>query len=69
MHLPDNRLMGGTIPGMPGVGVGRSNHVAWSATYAFMDMLDYRIEECREGCYKRPDGWKPFEVQGRAQSK
>lgn len=63
VHLPDNCLMGGTIPGMPGVGVGRSKHVSWSATYSFMDLIDYRIEECQDGCYKRPDGWKPFKVR------
>ena len=63
IHLPDNFLMGGTIPGMPGVGVGRSKHVAWSATYAFQDSLDYRIEDCQEGCYKRTDGWIPFNVR------
>jgi len=63
VHLPDNCLMGGSIPGMPGIGVGRSKHVAWSATYSFMDLIDFRIEECQDGCYKRPDGWKPFKVR------
>ena len=34
----------------------RSRYLAWSATYAYMDMLDYRIERCRDGRYYRKDG-------------
>jgi penicillin amidase len=63
MLLPDNRLAGTSIPGTPGLIVGRTNHVAWSPTFTFMDMLDYRIEHCREGKYRRPGGWKEFRVR------
>jgi penicillin amidase len=63
MILPDNKLMGASLPGLPGLIIGRTNDIAWSATYSFMDMLDYRIEYCRDGKYKRDDGWKDFTVR------
>lgn len=62
MRVPDNTLAGVVIPGLPGLILGRTNDVAWSATYTFMDMLDWRIEKCENGMYWREDGWKPFEV-------
>lgn len=60
MRLPDNKLMGVTIPGLPGLILGRTNHVAWSATYSFMDMLDYTIERCKNGHYEYDGVWRPF---------
>jgi hypothetical protein len=63
MRLPDNTMTGATIPGVPGLILGRTAAIAWSATYAFMDMLDYRIEHCRDGKYRRADGWKDFKVR------
>jgi penicillin amidase len=63
MILPGNKLMGASIPGLPGLIIGRTNDIAWSATYSFMDMLDYRIEHCRDGKYKREDGWKDFTIR------
>lgn len=63
LRLPGNTLMGVSIPGVPGLIIGRSSHLAWSATYAYMDMLDYRIERCRDGNYYRKEGWKSFTVR------
>ncbi|MGD9310401.1 MAG: penicillin acylase family protein [Desulfosarcina sp.] len=63
LRLPGNSIMGVSIPGIPGLIIGRNRHLAWSPTYAFMDMLDYRIEHCRDGRYFRTDGWKPFTVR------
>ncbi len=63
LRLPGNTLMGASVPGVPGLIIGRSSHLAWSATYAYMDMLDYRIERCQDGKYYRNDGWKPFTVR------
>jgi len=54
-------VMGGSMPGAAGVLVGRTNDVAWGATYTFMDSVDSWIERCKDGKYYRePDGWLPF---------
>jgi len=63
MKLPDNVLMGASIPGVPGLIIGRTYHVAWSATYSFMDMIDFRIEQCRDGKYLRDREWVPFQMR------
>ncbi len=63
LRLPENTLMGVSVPGAPGVFIGRNSHIAWSPTYSFMDMLDYRIERCRNGQYYRKEGWYDFKVR------
>ncbi|MBN1382048.1 MAG: penicillin acylase family protein [Deltaproteobacteria bacterium] len=42
--LPDNRAVGVTIPGTPGVTIGRTSHVAFGVTNAYGDMQDLFIE-------------------------
>lgn len=76
-HLESNRLpniwyevvlsqgdhygIGSTMPGMPGLNVGRTDRVSVGATYSFMDAVDSWIERCRDGSFYREDeGWKPF---------
>ena len=63
MRLPDNNLIGATLPGVPGLVLGRSSHISWGTTFAFMDMIDYRVEECRDGSYRRGTRWVPFRVR------
>lgn len=46
-------LMGSTIPGLPGVMIGRNKKLAWGATYAFIDTVDSWIERCEQGKYYR----------------
>ncbi len=41
----DFYVMGATFPGIPAVVLGRSNTLAWSVTYGFMDTIDYFIED------------------------
>lgn len=49
---------GATMPGLPGMLVGRTNDLAWGATYAFMDATDSWIEDCRDGSVRRgADTW------------
>ncbi|MEW6443523.1 MAG: penicillin acylase family protein [bacterium] len=56
--------MGGSMPGLPGVVVGRTSDLAWGATYAFLDAEDSWVERCKEGRYLREgDGWVPFQVR------
>jgi penicillin amidase len=53
--------MGGTMPGVPAILVGRNPDLAWSATYTFMDSTDSWVEQCRDGSYLRgPDRWQKF---------
>ncbi len=58
---PDRYAMGASVPGAPGLPIGRNPDLAWSATYTFMDSTDSWIEMCRDGKYFRePDTWEPF---------
>lgn len=41
---PELRAVGGSTPGGPGLGVGRSNWIAWGATNGYSDMVDLYIE-------------------------
>lgn len=56
----DAYAMGATMPGAPGVILGRTRDLAWGVTYGFMDAIDSWIEECREGKWRRGDNWMPF---------
>ena len=55
---------GATMPGLPGVYVGRNDDVAWSVTYGAGDAIDSWVEEARDGRYLRTvegeDAWLPF---------
>jgi len=55
--------LGATLPGVPGVIIGRTPHLAWSPTYAFMDCIDSWIEDCKDGKYRRGNEWLPFKVR------
>jgi penicillin amidase len=61
LHAGGNYHAGATVPGVPGVIMGRTRHVSAGFTYGFMDMVDYFIEEFRGGKFRRDDGWKPFQ--------
>lgn len=63
LRLPGDTMLGITVPGAPALITGRNKHVAWGLTFSYMDMLDYRIERCRDGKYYRKEGWKPFSVR------
>ena len=56
-------VVAATMPGLPGFLVGRTDRLAWSPTYAFMDATDSWVEECRGGSVRRDvDGestWVP----------
>jgi len=63
LRVGDFYCMGGYIPGAPLPAIGRSNTLAWSATYAGMDVMDYFLEEVKDGAYRRGDQWVPFAVR------
>jgi penicillin amidase len=57
--------MGGSMPGAPGVLVGRTADIAWGITYAFVDAVDSWIENCKDGqCYREDgDQWLDFTLR------
>ena len=67
LQCGDRWMMGGTMPGLPGVLVGRNPDLAWGATYAFVDTIDSWVEKCSDGKYYRAgsdgdsDRWLQFE--------
>ncbi len=54
---------GVAIPGIPFPGLGRTRDLAWSATYAFADVMDYFVEVVRDGRYRRGSEWRDFDVR------
>ncbi len=63
IRCKDNVLLGASLPGAPGIAIGRTNAISWGVTYSFMDMVDFRVEHCRDGKYRRGSQWKPFKVR------
>ncbi len=55
----DLRLIGFSIPGVPGVVIGHNDRVAWSFTYAYADTQDLFVER------QDPSDLRRFEYQGR----
>ena len=55
INLPcgDNYWLGATIPGLPGIAVGRNRHLAWSGTFSCADNVDFTIEEINDGLAMR----------------
>lgn len=55
--------LGVTMPGLPGLLIGRNPDLAWGATYTFMDAIDSWVEDCRDGKFRRGEQWQPFEAR------
>lgn len=56
----DDYIIGGTMPGAPGVFTGRTSKVAWGVTYAFIDTIDSWVENCSNGKYLYDGKWLDF---------
>ncbi len=63
MHTADDYRLGITMPGVPGLIMGRTRNLSFGFTYGFMDMVDYFIEDCREGGCRRGASYRPLEVR------
>jgi penicillin amidase len=69
LERPDTKaanVVGGSLPGVPLIVLGRGDHLAWGFTNTGADVQDVFIEKlnpanARE--YLTPDGWRPFEVE------
>ena len=63
LELPSGGVIGGTIPGMPLVLVGRSERLGWGLTSSYLDDQDVVIERLNPANpqeYLTPDGPMPF---------
>lgn len=63
LDIEGGGVIGGTIPGMPLVMVGRNDDLAWGLTSAYADDLDVyieRVDPADPNRYETPDGPKPF---------
>lgn len=66
LELPSGGVIGGTIPGMPAVLVGRSDRLGWGLTSSYIDDQDVVIEKLNPDNpeeYLTPTGPKPFETR------
>ncbi|MBV7392830.1 penicillin acylase family protein [Mameliella sediminis] len=64
LQLGTGGVIGASIPGIPTLMVGRSEHIAWGITSSYLDDQDLYFEELNpdaRGEYRTPDGFKAFE--------
>jgi penicillin amidase len=64
LQFPDGPTVGATLPGVPGVIVGRNAALAWGATANLADVEDFYLEPLDPNDatrYRTPDGWREFE--------
>ena len=64
LELASGGVIGGTIPGIPAVMVGRSDALGWGLTTAYVDDQDVVIEELNPDNpeeYRTPGGWAVFD--------
>lgn len=66
LDAPGLNVIGGTLPGIPGVVLGRTDKFAWSFTNTGPDVQDLYIEQLdpkNPGSYRGPDGPLHFKVR------
>ena len=64
LDLAEGPVMGGTIPGIPAVLVGRNDALGWGLTASYLDDQDLYFERLNPddpGEYLTPQGFRPFE--------
>ena len=56
-------IMGGSMPGCPGILTGRTSDLAWGVTYSFADAVDSWVEKCKDGKFycEENQQWLPFQ--------
>lgn len=55
----DFRVIGFSIPGVPGIMIGHNERIAWGITLAFTDCEDLFVEQFEDGAGERASGPKP----------
>jgi penicillin amidase len=59
-HTADGFRIGISMPGVPGLIMGRTRDVSFGFTYGFMDMIDYFIEEVQDLRSRRGEDFEPL---------
>lgn len=63
LKTPSFNAIGATLPGLPGIILGRNDHIAWGYTNTAPDVQDLYLEQIDPNDpsrYKTPEGWEPF---------
>ncbi|MHA6345838.1 penicillin acylase family protein [Roseivivax sp. CAU 1761] len=63
LQLETGGVIGGTIPGIPAILVGRSERLGWAVTSSYLDDQDLHLEQVdpdNAERYRTPGGWKSF---------
>ena len=66
LDCPEFRAIGATLPGIPGIVLGRNDRIAWGFTNLTADVQDLYVEKLAEGdpdSYVAPDGPRPMTVR------
>ncbi|MHB2015560.1 MAG: penicillin acylase family protein [Candidatus Xenobia bacterium] len=65
LHLqgPGWDVEGASLPGMPGVVIGRNRHIAWGLTNAMAHDADLFQEELRGDQVRYGEGWEPLRLE------
>ncbi len=66
LEFSDGGVIGATIPGIPGILIGRNADVGWGLTTAYLDDQDVVIEQLNPQNpleYRTEDGFEPFETK------
>jgi penicillin amidase len=63
LHAPGIDVIGGSLPGVPGIILGRNERIAWAFTNTGPDVQDLYLEKIdASGHYLTPEGARPFTV-------
>jgi penicillin amidase len=63
LHAPGLDAIGATLPGAPGIVIGRNERIAWGVTNTGPDVQDLYLERIdHAGNYATPEGARPFTV-------
>ena len=63
ISVPGTNVIGSTLPGVPGIILGRNERIAWGFTNTGPDVQDLYIEKLdAAGGYLAPEGRRPFQV-------
>lgn len=66
LSAPGLNTIGATLPGIPGVVLGRNDRIAWGFTNTAPDVQDLYIERINPANpkqYQTPDGWADFKIR------